>query len=807
MRFAADIHFAVRSLARRPGFTLAAAGTLALGIGATTAIFSVANAVLLRSLPYPDAQELALVWDDDRKDPAARPGGEMSSPDFRDIQAESQTLEAIALYTTANHTLTGDRPAEVVRGARATRDLFRVFASEPVLGRTFTEEETRYQGPDAVVVSDGFWRSRLGGDPGVLGTTLTINGEAHPIVGVAPPGFDFPSDARLWLPFQNNDEGCGRGCKITSAVARLADGVSLDQARAELDRISARLEAEYTDSNADLVYRVTPLRDVVVGDVRTALWILLGAVGMVLLIACANVANLILLRGGSRRTELAVRTALGAGRRHLLSQLMTENAVLALLGGVGGVLLAWWAVSGLVRLAPDQLPRMEEVGLDVTTAVFALGIVALTVLIFGLAPALRISGEGVAESLRRDSRGGVGDPAGRRTRALVLVAEVALSVMLLLAAGLMLRSLARMQAVDLGLTTADVSVFRLSLPGARYDGPDARVAFLDRLEERLAAIPGVESVATGVSIPFGTVSLGGTFLRPELPEPEPGAAPNPGYRTLDPDAFDALGLEVVRGRPFVEADRQGAPPVALINEAAAARYWPGEDPIGKMMDVHISVGYSETEPRTVVGIVRDFRSEVTRPARPEMYVPTAQAGASFPHVAIRAPGRPPGEVLAAAREVLASLDPELPMVQPASLDEMVAEQMAAPRFYLVLLSLFAVMAVALAAVGIYGVVAFMVVQRTREIGMRMALGAGVDAVVRMVVWQGLGPALAGLAIGLAGALALGRLVSGILYEVAPTDAMTWTLTALLLLGVVAGATALPARRATRIPPAEALRAE
>ncbi|MDX1396592.1 MAG: ABC transporter permease [Gemmatimonadota bacterium] len=800
-----DLRFAARSLRRRPGFTLAAAGTLALGIGATTAIFGVANAVLLRSLPYPDAHELTMVWGDDRDEPAPLPGGAMSSPDFGDVQTETETLEAIALYDAGNHTLSSDGSAEVIRGARATRDLFRVFASEPVLGRTFTEEETRFQGPDAVVVSDAFWQSRLGGDPAALGTTLTINGEPHPIVGVAPPAFAFPADAQLWLPLQNNDEGCGRGCGIASAVARLADDVPIDRARAELDQLSALMETENADSNEDLVYRVTPLRDVIVGDVRTSLWVLLGAVGMVLLIACANVANLVLLRGGSRRTELAVRTALGAGRRRLLAQLMTENAALALLGGVGGVLLASWATSGVVRLAPEGLPRLDEIGLDATTAIFAVAIVGLTVLVFGLVPALRISSGGVAESIRRD--GGVGDRAGGRTRAVVLVAEVALSVMLLLGAGLMLRSLARMQTVDLGLTTEDVSVFRLSLPGSRYDGPDARVAFVDRLEERLSAIPGVEGVATGVSLPFGDLSLGGTFLRPDLPEPEPGQAPNPGYRTLDPDAFDVLGLEIVRGRPLLESDRRGARPVALINEAAAERYWPGEDPLGKTMRVLIALGYDETEPRTVVGIVRDFRSEVTRPARPEMYMPRAQTGAGFPHVAIRAPGRPSSEVLAAAREAVSALDPELPIVSPAALDDLVAEHMAAPRFYLVLLSLFAIMAVVLAAVGIYGVVAYMVVQRTPEIGVRVALGARVDHVIRMVVWQGLGPALAGLALGLAGALALGRLISGILFDVAPTDPLTWGLASLLLLGVVAGAAALPARKASRIDPAEALRTE
>ncbi|MEX2531625.1 MAG: ABC transporter permease [Gemmatimonadota bacterium] len=807
MQLLSDLRFAIRSLSRRPGFTLAVAGTLSLGIGATTAIFSVANAVLLRSLPYPDAHELALVWGDNRENPASRPGGQMSSPNFQDIQAEARSIESIALYTTANLTLSGDGPAEVVAGARATPDLFRVFASEPVLGRSFTADEARFEGPKAVVVSDGYWRTRLGGDPSALGDILTVNGESHPIVGVAPPGFGFPSDAQLWIPFQNNDEGCGRGCYLTAAVARLADNVTLDRARAELDELSANLEAAYMDSNANLVHRVTPLREIVVGDTGTALWILLGAVGMVLLIACANVANLILLRGGTRRTELAVRTALGAGRGRLLGQLMVENAVLASLGGAGGMLLAWLGTSTLPRLAPAGLPRMDEVGMDGTTALFALGVVALTVLVFGLAPSLRVSREGVAEAVRRNAHGGVGDRAGRRTRAGVLVAEVALSIMLLLAAGLMLRSLAGMQSVDLGLTTADVAVFRLALPNARYDGPDARLAFVHRLEERLNGIPGVESVATGLAIPFGTVNLDGSFIRPDLPEPEPGQGPSAAYRTLDPDAFEVLGIEVVQGRAFEETDRHGAPPVALINRAAAARYWPGEGPVGKGMRVQLSAGYPEVEPRTVVGIVDDFRSQVTSPAGPEMYMPSAQVGGSFPHVAIRAPGRPSHTVLAEARAVLASLDPELPLIQPSSLDAMVDEQMAAPRFYLVLLSLFAVMAVALAAVGIYGVVAFMLVQRTREIGMRIALGARAGRVVRMVVWQGLGPALAGLAIGLAGALALGRMISGILFEVAPTDALTWTGASALLLGVVAAATALPAHRATRIPPAEALRAE
>jgi predicted permease len=695
----------------------------------------------------------------------------------------------------------------VVPSGVVSRELFEVFGASPVLGRTFTEEETRHEGPDAVVVSDRFWRSRLGADPDVLGTTIMISGRPHPIVGVAPPGFAFPADAQLWTPIQNDEEGCGRGCVIFGAVGRVAEGVTVERAAAELDELAARLEAEYPESNAQAVFRATPLRDVVVGDVRTALWVLLGAVFVVLLIACGNVANLILVRGGARRMELAVRSALGAPRRRILRQLMTENAVLALAGGVAGVVLAWWGVSGLVRLAPPDLPRMDEVALDGTTLLFALAVVALTVLVFGLVPALRLSAGGVAEAMRRGSRGRVGEQSGHRARSVVLVAEVALSVLLLLAAGLMLRSLGRMQAVDLGVDTNDVVVFRLSLPSARYEGPDERVAFLDRLEERLAGLPGVEAVATTVSIPFGRVDLGGSFVRPELPEPDPGEVPSAGYRVLDPEAFEVLGIDVLSGRAFLPGDRQGAEPVVMINRSAAERYWPGEDPVGKTMRVHISVGYPEGEPRRIVGVTVDFHSRITREPGPEMYVPYAQAGASFPHMALKTSGVASGALLAGARSELAALDPELPIAQAGTLEEMTAAQMAAPRFYLLLLGLFAVMAVVLAAVGIYGVVAYLVVQRTREIGMRMALGARVDEVVRMVVWQGIGPSLVGVVLGLVGALALGRLLSGILFEVAPTDPATYVLAPLLLLTVVIAATALPARRATRIPPADALRAE
>jgi putative ABC transport system permease protein len=796
-----DLRHALRGLARQPGFAAAAILTLAIGIGATTAIFSVVNAVLLRSLPYPEPHEVVVVWEDDLESPSEEPGGFMSHLNFVGVQERARGFERLAQYRTENLTLSGLGPAEVVPGGMVTPAFFDVLGAPPIVGRTFTADESRYQGPDAVIVGEAFWRTRLGGDPGVLETTLMVSGEPHTIVGIAPAGFDFPGDAQLWIPVQHNK---GRGGLYLGVIGRLAAGWSIERARADLLGVAQGLRADYPDMNVDLGLAAAPLMDLVVGDVRTALWVLLGAVVVVLLIASANVANLILVRGGARRTELAVRTALGASRARIVGQLMTENAVLALGGGLAGLLLARWGITGLLRLAPEDLPRLEGVALDPTTLVFALGLVALTVLLFGLAPAMRLSADGVSEAMQRGAR--VVARGGQRVRRGVLIAQLTLSVMLLLCAGLMLRSLARMRSVDLGLDPEGVAVFHLTLPASRYDGPDQRVQFMAQLEDRLAAIPGVERVATTVAVPFGSVMLFSGFTRPDLPEPAPGEMPAAEYHVLDADALDVLGIRVVQGRAFNDDDRHGAQPVALVSEEAARRYWPGEDPIGKEIDIRISTGYDNV-PRTVVGVVADFRTDVTQPPGPRMFVPYAQAGGSFPHVLLEYRGTTAASVLAAARRELASLDPELPMAQPATLDELVASDLAAPRFYFLLLGLFAAIALALAAVGIYGVVAYLVVQRTREIGMRMALGAKADSVIRMVMWQGVAPALAGVVLGLSGAVALGRVIRGILYEVEPTDPLTYVVTSIVLLGVVVAATWLPAHRASRIPPAEALRVE
>jgi predicted permease len=540
-----------------------------------------------------------------------------------------------------------------------------------------------------------------------------------------------------------------------------------------------------------------------VGDVRQALFIVFGAVFMVLLIACANVANLMLVRGTARRTEMAVRAVLGAGRRRLLSQLITESALVAAIGTVVGVLLASWGVDVLRDIATDDFPRAAEIGLDARALLFATLIAGITVALFGLAPALQMSNVPFAQSLREGGRGATG---GRhRTRALILGVEVALSVTLLLGAGLMLRSLARVRSVDPGFDSAQVTHFRFSLPDARYPDPAQSVRFVESVQERLAAISGVESAGFILGLPMSGLNIFGGFTRLDQPPPEPGRSPSVSYRGIDSHYLATLGIPLLSGRNFEPSDRVGAQPVVIVDDLLAQRYFPGEDPIGKQIDVQVSTGYPDTLPRTIVGVVGSVRARsLTEAPEPALYVPDRQTGSGFGHFVFRST-RGTDEVLRAAREVLSTVDAQVPMIRPGSMDDLLAADRARHTFYLMLLGMFALLAVTLAAVGMYGVVAFAVAQRTREIGVRMALGARAREVISLVVWQGLRPALYGAAIGMAGALAAGRLIAGLLYQVAPRDPLTLLGVTGVLLGVVVIACSVPARRATRIPPAIALR--
>jgi putative ABC transport system permease protein len=801
-----DLRFAWRSLISRRGFTIVATITLALGIGATTAMFSVVRGVLLKPLPFPDSDRIVMVWSTAAGGELTVEGGLLSHPDFLDIQEQTGLFESIAQVVGLNLTVThDDGGAELVRGARVTPEFFDVFRTGLLMGRTFTPEEDRDNGPTVAILSEGYWRDRLGARTDIIGSTIRISGRSYEVVGIAAGGFDYPESARIWLPGQNDDEGCGRGCVTRSVVGRLSPGATVESARAELQALAARLEAGYPESNANTTFATATLRDVTVGDVRPALWVLLGAVGMVLLIACANVANLLLVRARGRSTEIAVRSTLGADAGRILRQLMTESGLLALAGGIAGVVLAVWCIDVVLSLAPADLPRLDEVGLDTTTLGFAIVLVAATSILFGLAPALNLSRVDLAQSLRE---GGRGDVSGGRTglgRSAILVAEVALSVMLLTGAGLMIRSLVHLTDIRPGFDPSDVTVFRLSLPGARYSDPEA-VQFMDRLQERLAALPGVDQAAVMVAPPLGTSSMFGSFQRTDLPEPEPGEGPSALYRVAGVGALELLGVPVTAGRYFQSSDREGSQRVVMISQAAAERYFPGLDPVGMQMDLHISAGFAEDVPRTIVGVFGDIRgSSLTREPEPEMIVPYAQSGASFPDVLLR--GDDPAAMLEAARAELQALDPELPVIRPGTMDQWVSQQLAQPRFYLTLLGLFAFLAVLLAAVGIYGVVAYVVSQRRREIGVRMALGARVQQVVQLVLWQGLRPALFGIGIGVTGALWATALMRGLLFEVAPQDPLTFVLVPATLVAIVMVACAAPAHRATRIPPASALRDE
>jgi putative ABC transport system permease protein len=795
-RLLQDLRIAIRSLSRHVTFSLVAILTLGLGVGATTAIFSVVYGVLLRPLPYERAERIVAFGQTAKSAPTEPVDGSSSPVNFLDWKRQSTTIPLMALYNGGQAVISQQGEADVVRIGSVSPDFFAVFRAAPVMGREFTAEESLPSGPRAAIISHGFWQERFGARPDVLGQTVEISGAAWPVVGVAPPGFDFPEGARLWLPVRNNGEQCGRGCVYLNGIGRLADETSLQAAQDEMAAIAAALEREFPDANYDVTVMVQSLHDKSVGNVRLALLVLLAAVGMVLLIACANVANLLLVRGAARQSELAVRTALGAGRTGLVSYLLTETLVLALAAGVAGVMLAWWGIQSLKALAPDNLPRLDEVAFDIPTLAFALLLVFATTVLFGVAPSLQLSRVPLSGALGQ--RGSVGSGRARWTRSTLLVAEVALSLVLLLGAGLLLRSLVALQETNMGFDGDGVTVFTVSLPAARYPAEQV-IPTHERLDDALAAMPGVTHVARINGLPLGPSENVRSFSRTDQPPPPPGQAPGALYRVVDPDYFRTMSIRLVAGRDFAASDRPGSPPVLMISRRMAETFWPGEDPIGR------SIRFSDKETATIVGVVENVRSQTLAvQAAPEMYLPHAQTAVRTAMFVVKST-RPSAQVLSESRDVVRRLDPRLPLIFPDSMRALVDQQLARPRFYLLLISLFAVLAVVLAAVGLYGVVAFVVTQRTREIGVRIALGATRGGVVRLMLWQGVRPAAIGLVLGLAFAVAVSRTIQGLLYEVQPHDPSTIIAVVALLLTVVVVACAIPARRAAAIPPAEALR--
>jgi putative ABC transport system permease protein len=809
-----DLRYGARMLMKSPGFTLVAVITLALGVGANTAIFTVINAALLRPLPYEDAERLVVVATTMRRDTVEVRSA--SYPDFVDWRDQNTVFERIAAQTSTSFTLTGGAEPERVNGELVSADYFPLLRARAAMGRTFLPEEDRTPDTHRVaLVGYGLWQRRFGGGSALLGQTIQLNDGNYTVVGVMPEGFRGVSDdAEIWLPMMMvssvRDVGVlqRRQQRWLSTVARLKPGATPAQVQAEMDAIMRQLEQSYPNSNRNRGARVTPLNEQFFGGLQLTLWILLGAVGCVLLVACANVANLQLQRAAGRASEMAVRLALGATTRRLIRQLLTESLLLAAVGGSLGILIALWSVDFLVKLSPVTFPNFVKFTIDARVLGFSLLISVLTGALSGLASALQAVRPALNETLKaggRDASGGLG---GNRLLRSIVVSEIALALTLLIGAGLMIRSLQRLQAVDPGFNVERLLTMRVSLPLQRY--PRERIiAFSQQLRERLQALPGAQSVALASDLPLsGSTSAGPIELEGRHEAPAGGEFRMYRHR-VTPGFFSTMGIPLVKGRDFTADDHSQAPGVAIISEAMARRYWPNEDPIGKRLRED-SRGTPTPNPwLSIVGVVGDvkYRGLPQNPnADPDVYIPLPQAPVGNLFLAARS-GVDPNSLVAAVRGVLQKLDPNLPAYEVTTMAEQVTNQTTRSRFGAWLLGVFGALALALATIGIYSVMAYAVEQRSREIGVRVALGARAGDVLKMVIGQGMRLALAGVALGLGAALALTQLMKRLLFGVGAADPLTYGAIALLLTLVALLACYVPARRATKVDPMVALRCE
>jgi putative ABC transport system permease protein len=806
--FFQDLRYAARMLIKNPGFSMIAVVALALGIGANTAIFSVVNAVLLRPLPYKNPDRLVTLWQDHRQQ--GGPEDEWASPDnFFDWRDKNQAFDHVTALIGWVPTLTGTGEPEDLTGAAVSHDTFAMLGIEPIQGRSFRPEEDQVGAEKVVVLSHRLWSRRFSADPGVIGRSLTLGGESFTVIGVMPATFTLPiiADVELWRTFRPalGPVTCGRGCVTVRVMARLKPETTIDGARAEMSALAAGLAEQYPDSNSGVGITIIGLKERVVGETKTALIVLLAAVALVLLIACANVANLLLARASVREKEIAVRAALGAGRLRLIRQLLTESVLLGLIGGVLGLLLAFWMVEFLVRLSPDGTPRVNEIGIDAQVLAFTIAIAVLTGLVFGLVPALQSSKPNLNQTLK-EGRGAGEATRRRRLRNVLVVAEIALALMLMVGAGLLMKSFYNLIHVDPGFNATNVVTMRVALPRTRYPERHQPAAFFAQLTERVSGLPGVEAAAGISTLPLGGGGTDSDFIIEGRPEAGPGEQqPVAWYSSVTPAYFNAMGVKLIKGRLFTEQDRADSPRAVIIAETMARRYFPGEEPLGKRIGNRS--GPSEILWREIVGVVADVKHfGLETSARPTMYLPHGQSPARLMILTVRASSDPMNLAAAVRREVT-SLDSNLAVSNVRTMEQVVGESVAAPRFTLLLLGIFAGLAMILAAVGIYGVISYSVTQRTHEIGLRMALGAGASDVLKMVVGQGALLALIGVAIGLAGAFGVTRLMSTLLFNVSATDPLTFALIATLLVGVALAASFIPARKAAKVDPMAALRCE
>ena len=802
-----NLRFALRQLRKTPGFTAVAVVTLGLAIGANTAIFSIVNAVLLRPLPYPHSEQLVRVFGS-QPQLALAP----SSPaNFLEWKEENQVFERIGTYVGQGFNLLGGDKPERVIGARVSADLLQLLNVQPALGRLFTNDEDQDGRGQVVILSHDFWRSRFGGDANTVRQTITLNDRPYMVVGVMPAGFAFPSTrTQVWVPVAfNAAERKTRDTNFIDVVARLKPGVSIEQARANMNAVARSQTERYPRTNTGIGVKIVSLHEHIVGDVRPMLVVLLGAVAFVLLIACANVANLLLARAAARQREMAIRGALGASRSRIVRLLLTESVLLAVVGGAVGLLLAFWSLDLLVSLKPANLPRLAEVGVNRTVFLFTLAVSVVTGLLFGVAPAWQVSKMDLNEGLKESSRGGTDSPRRHQVRALLVVSEVALSLVLLVGAGLMIRSFSRLLAVDPGFKADHVLTAFVSLPVSKYPKREEQTAFFDRLLERLRNVPGVSAAGVVTDIPlYGGSSTG--FDVDGRPEAAPGTRAMTDYRLINSDYFAAMGMKLVKGRAFSRYDIEAAPGVVIINETMAARFFVGEDPIGRRLDL----SGDPKDLREIVGVVGDVRNYgVDAEVKPEVYVPFLQSAPGYLSGVVSAmtivvrSAIEPTALAAALREQVQALDKDQPVSEIRTMEWYLADSMVQRRFNMLLLGAFAGLALVLAAVGIYGVIAYTVTQRSHEMGIRIALGARGADILRLVFANAMVTTLVGIAIGLAAAFSLTRLLQSLLYQVSATDPFVFAMIPILLLLVAVIATYIPARRAMNVDPIEALRSE
>jgi len=790
-----DLRYGTRALVGAPGFSALAIAALALGIGANTAVFSAVNAVLLEPLPFAEPARLVMVFDVQPEVPQAP----ASFPIYVDWRDENRVFDGVGGWTSQGKVLTGAGDPSRLRTGVVTDTLLPTLGVPPLAGRWFTEEEDQPNGPKAAILSYATWQQRFGGDPSIVGRTITLDAEAHTVVGIMPAGFDFPSRSEIWVTLQRAFDESQRGSHFLRVVARMQPGVSFEQAKSEMEALGTRLTEQTGHGHGVTIAR---LDEIVIGSTGRPLLILLGAVSFVLLIACVNVANLLLARAVSRQRELAIRTALGAGRGRLVRQFLTESVLLGVAGGVLGIALASWLVRVFVSLAPPSYPRLSEIGLDPTVLGFTLAVSVATGVVFGLVPALLAAGADPNAALREGGGKSAASGARRVTRLLVTV-EIALALVLVVGAGLMAKSLTRLEGEQTGLRTDHLLTFRLDLTSARYQESASLRAFFHDLVARLDGAAGVESVGAIHLLPLQSWGWNGVPTiegHPGFPE---GQEPLAEYRVVTPDYFRTMGIPLVRGRMFSDRDTEASTPVLLINEAAAKRFFPDEDPIGRRMRGGFTSEFAE-----IVGVVADVRqARLDLASRAEVYFPHDQTPWRGMSVVVRAGGRDPLTLVPLVRQQVADLDPDLPVTAVSTMERVVTDSARQPRLTSVLIALFAALAALLAVVGIYGVMSYSVTQRTREIGIRVAVGAGSRSVLGLVLREAVALAVAGLVGGLAAAFGLTRLLATQLYQVSATDPLVLGAAAAGILVVSLAASVVPAWRALRVDPLIALRAE